>query len=65
VTLWDKEKRKVIIINVVVPNTYYMMENITKKPQEYCEFQQDINKKWKVEDVDVFLLIISNTTCKL
>jgi len=41
---WDKEKRKVIIIDVTVPNTHNTMETIADKQRKYCELQLEIKK---------------------
>jgi len=48
------EKRKVIIYDVAILNIHYVMETVTEKQQRYCELQQDIKKKLKLEYVKVF-----------
>jgi len=59
--LRDKKKRKVIIMDVAVPNSNNMMETIAEKQRKYRELQQEIKRMWQVEDVNVVPLVITTT----
>jgi len=60
IIIWDKEKKKVQLIDIAVPHTSNMQTTYEEKITKYRELGQQIRSVWKEEKVETIPIIMSS-----
>ncbi|KAG6462064.1 hypothetical protein O3G_MSEX013040 [Manduca sexta] len=61
ITLIDKVKKEIYIIDIAVPNTHNIQKTITEKIHKYTELKEEVHRIWKMDRVYIVPLVLSST----
>jgi len=61
IIIWDKENRKIQLIDVAIPNSSNLQSTYEEKINKYRQLSQQMKNVWKAEKIDTIPIVISST----
>ena len=60
IALVDKHQNKAYIVDIAVPLTHKLQDTHNEKRRKYTDLAYEINKMWKIKDIEIIPIILSS-----